>query len=249
MRPQIEHIRIPDELKFVLNSACKNFPRLARIEGDDITLKGLTEKQKLVTSFFQLPAVADEVIDNLNLVIADLGTLAKSARAFGDERPFSRYKLIVRMFYYEFSRFEDIFGYYTLWLQRRKYLTKDARKKLRDDFYREHEPFIRVRNLFMHDDPTWKGHCTPEIAILQGLDLFGYEVRDKSGQLLTWEPHLGPLCLKMQSIFYEAGRSMQVTWSMLTAHAVHLLVQDGKLTKANKRFKPTISPPLRSAEP
>jgi cation diffusion facilitator CzcD-associated flavoprotein CzcO len=78
---------------------------------------------------------------------------------------------LVRTFFYEYSRFEDAFNGFTLWLQKRGYLDKESRRALRDSFYAQIKDAVRVRNVCLHDVPDWGKQITPEISILAGLDL------------------------------------------------------------------------------
>jgi len=237
--PHIDHVRLPDEILFAVNSICERFSTIASLADDGgFTLSGLTPGEQVALDFVALPGLVNEIIDNINIVISDLGVLAKSARAFGDNHPFRRYKLLVRTFFYEFGRFEDAFGYCTLWMQRRKFITKPERRSMMHDFYSAMEPMVKVRNICLHDEPSWSKHVTPEIAILKGLDLFGLQAVDGSGKTLEWEPHLAPQCNQMQSVIYTATSEMRTTWNMHFADCAKHLIKDGKLKPASRRFTP-----------
>jgi hypothetical protein len=236
----IEHVRIPDELRIALGSVCERFPQIASIEEDDkgIKLTGLTKEEQLALDFLDVSGPVDEIIDNINMILADLEALGNSSRAFGDNHPFRRYKLLVRTFFYEFGRFEDAFAYYTLWLQRRKYISKEQRKSMRDDFYEAAKPMAKVRNICLHSNPDWGKHVTPEIAILKGLDLFGLQVADKNGEILRWEPHLEPQCTQMCAMIELATSEMRTTWNMHFADCAERLIRDDKLRPATRRYMP-----------
>ena len=235
----IEHIRVPDEILFPMNSLCERFPEVATLKADGgLKLRNLMPAEKVALDVLPIIGYVDEIIDNINLVISDLEQLAADARAFGDRHPFNRYKLIVRTFFYEYGRFEDAFGYYTLWFQQRGHISKGERRELRHSFFAEMEDLVKIRNVCLHDEPNWSKSITPEVIILDGMDLFQVEVRNRKGELLQWESHLGPLCLKMKDSFYARTAAMRTTWNMLFAHAVKALVDQGKLQQAKRRFIP-----------
>lgn len=235
----IEHIRIPEELKFALGGICDRFPKIASLSDDaGIALTGLTAEEQLALDFLRVSAPVDEIIDNINMVSADLEALGRSARCFGDNHPFRRYKLLVRTFFYEFGRFEDVFAYYTLWLQRRRHISKEQRKSMRNDFYEAIKPMVKVRNVCLHADPDWDKHVTPEIAILKSLDLFGLQVADKNGEALRWEPHLEPQCTQMCAMIEVATSEMRTTWNMHFAGCAEELIRDGKIKPATRRYLP-----------
>jgi hypothetical protein len=234
----IDSVRWPDEFRFVLRSVSENFGKHAKPDGEGVLLTGLSTVQNLAMSLFHVISEVDEVIVNLNMVTADLGRLGKSAKAFGDANPFTRYKFLMRMWLYEFARFEDLFGYYTLFLEKNKLLTKQERKQAREEFYKANEPFIRMRNVFAHDAATWEGHVTTEIGLLAAADQVRMAIKDKDGKLLTWDDHIAPLCARMLPNLFEAGREMRITWSMLMAHLALQLVESGVLEKARRPFEP-----------
>lgn len=237
--PDIEHVRVPDEILFAIDSICERWPKIASKENGGVTLRNLKPQEKVALDVLPLFRLVDEIIDNINFVMSDLNQLAEDSRAFGDRHPFKRYKLLARTFFYEFGRFEDAFGYYTLWFQKRGYIDKKARRELMDDFYAQIEHIVKIRNLCLHENPDWSKSTTPEISLLDGLDLFAVEVTHKeTGEALKWEPHLGPLCLEMETSFYQATAHMRTTWNMFAVRTVETLIGEGKLKKARRRFAP-----------
>src|SRR4051812_8869866 len=126
--PDVEGIRIPDEILFLIDGVLTRFPSIASTEKNGVSLKNLTEEERLALDFVEIPGIVNEIFQNINLIMSDLGLLAASASCFKDNHPFRRYKLLVRTFFYEFCRFEDAFGYYTIWMQRKKFITKPQRR-------------------------------------------------------------------------------------------------------------------------
>ena len=238
MSSEVEHVRVPDEVRFVLNRICEKFADRAILTDDGLAIRDLTEEEDLCTAFVTLSGYVDDIIDNINMVMSDLGLLAESSGAFEDNHPFRRYKLLVRTFFYEFGRFEDAFGYYTHWLQRNNLLTKQERRSQMHDFHEQLKPLFVARNICRHDEPTWKPDVSPEIAILEGLDMFGLAARDKAGAPLEWDAHLRPLCEERVQSFFTFTADMRTTWNMLLATAAEYFIKQGKLVHARKPFSP-----------
>jgi hypothetical protein len=237
--PDIEHIRIPDEISFALARLCERFPEVASFgKGGVVTLNDLTLDEQIAVRFIKIPCFVDEIIDNINLVMSDLEMLAKSARSFSDNYPLRRYKLLVRTFFYEFGRFEEAFAYFTLSLHHQKYISKVQRRSLMDDFYTQIKPMVQLRNVCLHDMPDWSKSITKELVILESLDLFKLQTKDKAGNPLEWDTHLGPLCLKMAESFHEATSEMRTFWNMLLVNLLVKIIEEKKIKPARKRFRP-----------
>lgn len=235
---RINKVRWPDEFRYALNSIAENFSKHA-VATDDlrtITLNGLSPEQVLAHDIFTLASEVDEIIENLNMTMFDMERLAEDARSFLDRNPFNRFQLLVRMYFYEYGRFEDVFGYFTQWKQKRGLMTKEERKAHRQAFYVTYEEAIRTRNVMMHDGVSWQEQCSPEIGILQALEATGQVAVDKLGRELTWEAHIRPLCERTLPVMLAMGQHMQVFWNMEMAGLALTLVEGGHLPKATKPY-------------
>jgi hypothetical protein len=235
---RINRIRWPDEFRYALNSVAENFARYAQgvDEKGTIRLEGLSPQQALAHDILMLGSEADEVIGNLNIVLSDIERLSDDPKTFHDRNPFDRFQLLVRMYFYEYGRFEDVFGYFTQWKQQRGLMTKQERKDHRQSFYSTYEDAIKTRNVMLHDLVSWREQSSPEIAILQGLEAVGKVAIDRSGKELTWRDHMKPLCQKTLPMMLTLGQHMQVFWNMELAHLALVLVEKGHLQKATKPY-------------
>lgn len=235
---KVNKIRWPDEFRYALNSIAENFSKIAESTDDfgTITLNGLSPEQALAHDIFMLASEVDEIIGNINIVMSDMVALGDDARAFRDRNPFNRFQFLVRMYFYEYGRFEDIFGHFTHWKVKRGLLTKEERKVHRQAFYDAYEDAIKTRNTMIHDSVSWQAQCSPEIAILQGLDAVGRVAIDSAGNQLTWDTHIGPLCKRTLPVMLAMGQHMQVFWNMEMADLALELVKAGLLQKATKPY-------------
>jgi hypothetical protein len=235
---RVNKIRWPDEFRYALSSVAENFANHAEATDDlrTIVLNGLSPQQALTHDIFSLVSEVDEIIENLNMSMFDMGRLGDDARAFADRNPFNRFQFLVRMYFYEYGRFKDRFGYFTQWKFKAGLMTKAERKLHCDAFYIAYEDAIKTRNIMMHDGVTWESQCSPEIAILQALEATGRVAVDKLGQQLAWETHLGPLCARTLPVMHAMAQHMQVFWNMEMADLAVVLVGNGTLPKATKPF-------------
>lgn len=226
---RISQIRSPDEFRHALGSVVQNFDRHAEWSPEmrTIELKGLAPEQSLAHSIFFFMSEADEVIGNLNMAIADMEQLGKNAAFFNDRDPFKRFQFLVRMYFYEYGRFEDAFAYLTKWMELRSLMTKYERSKRRQAFYDYFEHAIKTRNVMLHDGVSWEDECSPEIAFLQGLAHIGQVAVNSAGKQLSWDDHIGPLCDRTLPTLLAMGQHMQVFWSMEFAHVALTLVEKG----------------------
>jgi hypothetical protein len=153
MSYRVNRIRWPDEFRYALNSVAENFAQHAEMADDlgSIKLKDLSPRQVLAHDIFTLASEADEIIGNLNMTMCDMERLRQNARAFQDRNPFDMFQFLVRMYFYEYGRFEDVFGYFTQWKQKRGLMTKEERKTHRQAFYEAYQDAIKTRNLMLHD--------------------------------------------------------------------------------------------------
>jgi len=79
---RIPPLRYPDEVRYVMLSISANWPKFATWKDGETTLSGLSKKQHLALDLFHIFSEADQLIDNLNTVIADLRRLQHSPTAF-----------------------------------------------------------------------------------------------------------------------------------------------------------------------
>jgi hypothetical protein len=128
------------------------------VKDGKIFLPRLTKKQEIAYTFFGLFVEVDELIGNLNLILTDLDQLCENPSLFAQYRsPLKRYKLLLRSFFYEFSRFDDLFGYFMVWLERLSIISREERKTLRDQFYRMVKPMVDIRNTMLHQSFQLEG--------------------------------------------------------------------------------------------
>src|SRR5688572_12821268 len=103
MALDVDHVRIPDEIKFEMDRVLSRLPTCAEFDDNTKEFKfkrPLKDSENLALTFSSFPKVVDEIIDNINMVMSDLELLGKSSYVFHDNHPFHRYKFLVRMFFY-----------------------------------------------------------------------------------------------------------------------------------------------------
>jgi hypothetical protein len=237
---QIPRVRLPDEVLHLLGGIADRFPRIAKLDAktQSITLHRLTIQEKIALRFMDIVSELEGIFDNIGMSINDLERMKRDPHWHGSGSPIDRFKMCMRMCYYEYGRFEDLFALYTLWLCHMGFITKAGRKVLLNDFHEQNKPIIRSRNVLLHDSTSWKGWHTTEITLLQGGDLVqGKMVHKKTGTTLQWSDHIAPMCEDAVKIWLDRSKNMVTCWNMLFADAVRMFVESGKLRKSKKRYR------------
>ncbi len=228
----ISKIEIPDVVSKrlgELNDKIVEAIRSGGFDGKTIDIGVLPSDLAFLKTFFFLIAEVDESLQFLNLCLMDLDKLKSDPEVFPGSDPFQRYKLIVKSYMYEYARFEDIFGYLLIFLERNSYLTKKERKNVRDEFYEQIKPMVKIRNTIAHDSYGWEDHMTMEITMLRSAQTCGMALVDKkTGSKLSWAGELGKLIDEKRPMLLAEGRGMRTFWSMLIADLTHRFVMEEK---------------------
>jgi hypothetical protein len=230
MENEIGKIEYPTEIKELLDSISERWPEYAQMSAKGyIKLRGLSPEQNVALSFFFLATEVEEIFGNLATIISDFKKLKDQERAFGDKKPLRRYQLLFRTYLYEHARFEDMYGYLMSWCENIKLINKKDRKDMKAVFYQMNEGFIKIRNALTHGNVDWKAHCTPDIVLLQGADLFNRVIFDNEGRQVTWQGILSPLCEKMINVFTEEKDRMLNFWNNVFFVTGHFLKRHGHI--------------------
>lgn len=102
----------------------------------------------------------NEVVDNLNLIIKDTTELPVLRHLLPGSVD-TRVKLLVRMYYYEFYRFRELFNTYLKCLERQGLITKNDFNEGRREFHETFKVINDLRNTLVHSSVRWEGyeHC------------------------------------------------------------------------------------------
>ena len=110
------------------------------IESGQINLGNIDDEFKLPLFFFYWVTESNEVIENLNLVLSDLRNLPTRYVILSGS-PRKRYYLLVRLYFYEYYRFREIFNRVVRGLQIGGYIGSLQVPKMRKIF---HEAFEHI---------------------------------------------------------------------------------------------------------
>lgn len=231
MEPFVDHIRLPEEVRKLLVQINDKTIKHGRFENGKIILPRLTKRQNAAKGLFLLVCEVDELIDNLNILLNDLDRLSESPLLFsGAGTPLKRYKLFLRSFFYEFSRFEDLFGYFLLWLEQLGEISKKDRKAMRAEFYEHLKPMVVIRNTMLHNSFDWNKTLPVDVFLLEGADHSGHRlVRKSDGVEVNWKILLSPICVNSRNILFTAAADMRTFWSTVVADHTYFLVKKGTL--------------------
>lgn len=228
----LDQLMVPDRIKALLIQIGMKVVKHGKMEDDGTVTIGsrLTQKQRVAKSLLSLVCAVNEVLENMNLVLADLDRLAENPAAFNDENPFRRYKTLVRFYFYEFGRFEDLHAFYLLFLQNVGQISKSERRSFRHKFFESVEPMIKIRNAMLHDSVEWTGHISPEIVMLLGAEFERKAlINITTGERLTWRKAMKPLIESKRPLLYQGASQMRTLWNMLIANCTYSLIQTKKI--------------------
>lgn len=177
----------------ILKSIKKNDPNSV-VESGIIILGDFNKKQKINLFLLSWISHINEVIYNLNLTISDLKKLPTNY-LFITGSPYKRYQLLVRIFFYEFYRFKDIFHQSMKLFRKLGFFKNDIEKSITDNFLKLFKNCIDTRNSLVHNEVIWKGEKHFKLFMV-GLNYdFGYEVKDiKSGEVTKYSEVLCGVC-------------------------------------------------------
>jgi len=168
---KIQSLEMPNgiktEIKFLTEKGLQSI-RTSKIpvyETGTIDLGELSYKEECYSTYVWWIFRNHEVIESLNIVLADLDTLGKTPHLL-DGPIDSRLHLIVRTFFNEFYRSKDSF--YRFWkrLEKSKFVSRETVRVARAGFYKIHGDAIKFRNHLVHNFPAWRGKDEADLVLL-----------------------------------------------------------------------------------
>jgi len=178
------------------------------IESGQINLGNIDDEFKLPLFFFYWVTESNEVIENLNLVLSDLRNLPTRYVILSGS-PRKRYYLLIRLYFYEYYRFREIFNRVVRGLQTGGYIGRLQVPKIRKTFHEAFEHIMEVRNNFVHGSPLWKGEKHFNLTLAGGAREIGFALGHKeTGKLWDIADVLKDLCDSTADILRDEGNRM-----------------------------------------
>jgi hypothetical protein len=107
-----------------------------------------SKEEQVGFALAQFVVEMDELLINLNLVIGDLRRLGNSPRSFS--HPDDRYLLLIRTYFYEFGRADDLYNKLMAALVKAGFMRREHASELRRMFYEKHRQMFEIRNVNTH---------------------------------------------------------------------------------------------------
>lgn len=158
--------------------------------------------------FFYWIADNNQVIENLNLVLADMRSLpTKHLLLSGSPR--ARYYLLVRTFFYEFYRFREIHHQIVKVAASRGYVDKRDVSSIRKTFHDAFETTIKLRNTLVHGSLVWKGKNHFDLNLVGDAWERGQALQDsKTGDIWDIGDVLEDICTSTADTLANEGNRM-----------------------------------------
>lgn len=167
---EIERVSYPDEHIEDLKRATPLM--LDALERDGVPIEsgifklGKVDKElDVALVFFYWISDINEIVDNLNIILSDLRALPTHYVLLKGS-PQARYQLLVRTYFYEFYRFRETYSQFVKVAESRGFIEKQDVPKLRNAFHDVFKDTIKLRNIFVHGDPVWKGKEYVDLLIV-----------------------------------------------------------------------------------
>lgn len=178
------------------------------IESGTINVEKVDDDLDLALFFFYWIADTNQIIENLNLVLADLRALPSNYVILKGS-PKTRYYLLVRTYYYEFYRFRETHHRIVRIAANRGYIEHDNVPAARNAFHEAFETTISLRNSLVHGSPVWKGKKHFDLNLVGSAWKRGHALQDlETGEVWDIGTVLEDICNHTADILRDEGNRM-----------------------------------------
>lgn len=210
---EINEVGFPDELLPALKDASNLFVQSIErdgppVESGQFDLGSVDEPAGTALFFLKWISSTNAIIQNLNIVIADMRALPNLFPVLPGQ-PHHRFYLLVATYFHEFYRFRESFGRTVMIAADRGYVEKKEAKLMRQEFHDVFGPTIALRNSLVHDSPIWTGKRHFDLQFLGGARELGHELRNKeTGEIWEMRDVLKEICEHTANAFRDEGNRM-----------------------------------------
>lgn len=192
------------------------------IESGSIKLGKLDPKLDVAYFYFFWVAECNGIIENLNLTLNDLRSLPKIFSILGGS-PWSRYELLVRVFFHEFYRVRELFNAVMSACVKRGYITKSELAIVREAFHGAIEETIKLRNSVVHGRPNWGGQAHFDLNLASTLQNRGERmVQQETGEEFNVEAALENACVKVAAALQAEGEKVSAIMNAFVRDTVKI---------------------------
>lgn len=211
-----------------MNQLSALFPDGVAYDSDtgEITIKAsLSQDQQVALAFFRLYSESSDVLDNLNVVIRDMFSLAVAPPGQATEGD-RRYILLTRLFFYEIARLRDILSRFMKRLQTSNVVGKSERKETAQKIQRLFDEHYLIRNIFIHGSSFPRTRVEQDLTMLANLERAGYApslVPKGGGIPVEYPGALRKLAVDRSDAFYKIGsNTFRLIQSIMTVLALYV---------------------------
>ena len=155
----------------------------------EVWMPKVESEERLPFAVFLFYSAVDDIVDNMNLILADLEALPHWHWLLPGS-PLVRHRLLVRAFFSEYYRFKEQYNMFLSFLSKEAGAGKDWAKEQASAFSTEYRAMIGLRNAMTHANISWPRDQT-RMDLLRYADDTGRAVKDiETGELWRWEDEL-----------------------------------------------------------
>ncbi len=172
---QFPEVNLPKEVvpalkklvDYVKDGATKNPEWMESWEG--IPLEKLPSSIDSRFSIFRLVCEANEIIENLNLIMSDFYDLTKTKTPFFG-RPKARLYLLMKSFYHELYRTKEILAIFLKDMRRLKKIHKKEMRDIKKMLNEIIDMGLTIRNKLVHQRLCWPGKANLDLILLEACE-------------------------------------------------------------------------------
>jgi hypothetical protein len=192
------------------------------IESGSINLGRLEPRLDLAYFYFMWVSECNDVIENLNLTLRDIRQLPRIFSILGGS-PWTRYELLVRVFFHEFYRLREIFNSVMSACVKRGVMGKEELPVVREAFHAAIQGTIELRNSLVHGRPTWRGQAHFDLNLTSMVHNMGKRlVHQENGKEFSVEAALEQACAKVAETLQREGANASAIMDAFVRDTVHI---------------------------
>jgi hypothetical protein len=209
MFDRIAELVFPEELQPAMSELAQHMAARATLtdllESGAIDPGVLSDRLSRAYFTFQFIAELNEVIENLNLIVMDIGDLP-TRHVLWRGSAYARFHLLLRSYFHEFYRLREIVSRLLKKAKKRGYIDREDVRFTQETLRAAIGDAIWLRNLLVHGSPTWKGQLHFDLNVLHAAHSAGGAIKmNDTGEVRQVKDGLAPICAHYEELLATEG--------------------------------------------